>query len=86
VIEISEEFVEPMNGRQVLVPVAKVVLAKLARRISRLLQHLGETGRCGLQAERGAGDPDGDHAGPDRVLTCDECARAGRAGVVRTGP
>jgi hypothetical protein len=31
VVEIAEELVEPVVGRQVLVPVAEVVLAELSR-------------------------------------------------------
>ena len=42
VIEIAEEFVESMNGRQELVQVAKVVLAELAGGIAHRLQRRGD--------------------------------------------
>ena len=39
VIEVAEEFVEAMHRRQVLVPIALVILAKLAGRVALAFQH-----------------------------------------------
>jgi hypothetical protein len=38
-VQIAEEFVEAMHGRQKLVPVAKVVLAELSGGVPHRLQH-----------------------------------------------
>ena len=42
VIEIAEEFIEPVHGRQELVQVAQVVLAELARGVTVVLEQLGD--------------------------------------------
>ena len=72
VVEVAEELVEAVHGRQVLVAVTEVVLAEMPGAVAGLLQHLGERGRCGLQAELVAWHADRGHAGADRILTRDE--------------
>src|SRR5262249_13133250 len=42
VVEVAEELVEAVLGRQKLVLVTQVVLAELTRRIAEWLQHLGD--------------------------------------------
>ena len=44
VIEVAEEFVEPVHGGQVFVAVAQVVLAKMPGAVTDLLQFLGQRG------------------------------------------
>jgi hypothetical protein len=44
VVEVAEELVEAVVGRQELVLVAEVILAELARRIAEVLQELGMFG------------------------------------------
>ena len=45
VIEIAEEFVEPVDGGQELVPVSQVVLPELSGGVAQLFQSGGD-GRC----------------------------------------
>ena len=45
VVEVAEELVEAVDGRQVLVAVAEVVLAELAGGVAERLEQLGD-GRC----------------------------------------
>ena len=42
VVEVPEELIEAVRGRQELVAVAEVVLAKLSRCVAMVLQKLGE--------------------------------------------
>ena len=42
VVEVAEELVEPVHGRQVRVAVAKVILAELAGGVALLLQQVGD--------------------------------------------
>ena len=57
VVEVAEELVEAVDGRQVLVAVAEVVLAELAGRIAERLEQLGDGRILGAQPERGDGMP-----------------------------
>ena len=75
VIEVAEELVEAVHGRQVLVPVAEVVLAELAGGVAERLEQFGDGRIFLLQADRGAGHADLGQAGADRVLAADEAAR-----------
>ena len=68
VIQIAEEFVEAMDGRQELVLVAKMVLAELAGGVAHRFQHRRNGHRLGRQADRRAGLADRGHAGADRQL------------------
>ena len=42
VVEIAEEFVEAVNGRQKLIAIAEMVLAELSRRVTLRLEQVGE--------------------------------------------
>src|SRR5262249_34013891 len=53
VIEVAEELVEAVHGREVLVAVAEVVLAELSRGIAQGLQQLGDGRILGAHAELG---------------------------------
>ncbi len=82
VIEIAEELVEAVIGRQVLVPVAKMVLAELAGGIAVVLQQIGD-GRAPLRyAVIGAGHADGQKTRSERVLPEDERRASGRAALL----
>ena len=58
VIEVAEELVEAVHGRQVLVQVAEVVLAELPGGVALRLQQLGDRRVLGLQADVHARQPD----------------------------
>ena len=79
VVEVAEELVEAVDGRQELVEVAQVVLAELAGGVAHRLQRRGDGRRLRRQADRGAGLADGRQAGADRELAGDEVGPAGRA-------
>ena len=57
VIEVAEELVEAVHGRQELVQVAEVVLAELPGRVAERLQQLGDRRVLGLQADVEPGMP-----------------------------
>ena len=85
VIEVAEELVEAVDGRQELVEIAEVVLAELARGIAHGLERRGNGHRLCGQPDGRTGLADRGHAGADRQLAGDEgCAarRAARLGVV----
>ena len=50
-VEIAKELVEAMDGGQILVAVAQMVLAELAGRIAQRLQRLGNGDVARLQAD-----------------------------------
>ena len=50
-VEIAEELVEAVHGRQVLVQIAKVVLAELPGGVAQRLPQLGDRGVLCLQAD-----------------------------------
>src|SRR5678815_2828 len=79
VIEVSEELVEAVDGRQEFIPVAEMVLAELARRVALSFKRGGngasfdrKTGGRTRLTNRG-------HARADRQLAGDEVRPAGRA-------
>ena len=57
-VEVAEELVEAVLGRQILVAVAEMVLAELAGGIAERLQRLGDGDVAVLQPDRRAGDAD----------------------------
>src|SRR5262249_24592576 len=57
VVKIAEELVEAMHGRQVLVFVAKVVLAELASGVTKRLKKVGDARIFSLHPQRSAWDP-----------------------------
>ena len=85
VIEIAEELVEAMDGGQVLVLVAQVVLAELAGGVAQRLEQFGDGGVLGLQADVGAGHTDLGQAGAVRVLARQEGGAAGGAALLAVG-
>ena len=67
VIEVAEEFIEPVVGGQELVLVAEMVLAELASHVAKRLEQLGD-GRILLTDDRGrhqAGRPCSDLCGTE---------------------
>ena len=85
VIEVAEELVEPVRGRQELVQVAEVVLAELPRRVAQRLEQLGDGRVLLLQPDVHAGHPDLAHAGAVDALAGDERRPAGRAALLAVG-
>ena len=85
VIEITEEFVEAVNGRQELVEIAEMVLAELAGGIAHRLERRRDGHGLRRNADGRAGLADGGHAGADRQFAGDELRPPGgatRFGVV----
>ena len=82
VVQVAEELVEPVHGRQELVLVPEMVLSELARDVPERFQQLRDGRVFRLEAEIGAGHPDLGQARPDRVLAGDERGPAGRAALL----
>src|SRR5215469_18755981 len=72
VVEVAEEFIEPVNGGQVLVEVAQMVLAELACRVAKRLKQFGDRRILGLEPNRRAGNADFGKAGAIAALASDE--------------
>src|SRR5215467_1761933 len=85
VIEVAEELVEAVHGRQVLVAVAEVVLAELAGDVALLFEQIGDGGRPGRDALRRAGHADGEETRAEGMMAEDERRAAGRAALLRVG-
>lgn len=83
VVEIAEELVEAVLGRQVFVAVAEVVLAELAGGVAERLQRLRDRHVAVLQSDRRTGDADLAEAGAQADLSGDEGRAPGRAAVLR---
>ena len=79
VIEVAEEFVEPVDGRQELILVAKVILAELAGGVALRFERGGDCASLSGQSYRRAGLADRGHAGADRQLAGDEVRATRRA-------
>ena len=82
VVEVAEELVEAVRGRQELVAVAEVVLAELAGDVAERLEQLGDGRILRLQAESEPRQPDLGQPGADRRLAGDEGGAAGGAAVL----
>jgi hypothetical protein len=65
VVEVAEELVEAVRGRQELVQVAEVVLAELPGRVPERLEQLGDRRVLRLQADRRGRDADLRQTGAD---------------------
>jgi hypothetical protein len=79
VVEIADELVEAVHGRQKLVSVTKVILAELASGVAQGLEQLGD-GRIFLHyAQIGAWQPHLRQPRTDGILPCDERGTSGRA-------
>jgi hypothetical protein len=78
-IEIAEELVEAVNGRQELIEITEMVLAELSCGVAHGLQHRGNSGRSSGQADGRASLANRGHAGAYRKFTRDEVRSASRA-------
>jgi hypothetical protein len=87
VIQVAEELVESVVGREHFIPVAQVVLSELAGSITVRLQELRDRNVLRLEPEIGAREPDLEKAGAEARLARDEGGPARRAALfaVRVG-
>ena len=83
VIEVAEELVEAVHGRQELVAVAEVVLAELAGHVALGFEQFGERRVLVREALLRRRQPDLEQAGADRALASDEGGAAGGTGLLR---
>ena len=72
VVEVAEELVEAVRGRQELVAVTEVVLAELPGGVAQGLQRRGDGRVLGAEPDVGAGHADLRQARAVRVLAGDE--------------
>jgi hypothetical protein len=77
VIEIAEEFIEAVDGRQVFIPVAEMVLAELTGGVAEWLEQFGDGRIFRMQSDRGAGHADFGQARANGVLAADEGGTSG---------
>ena len=82
VIEVAEELIEAVRGRQHVISVAKMVLSELPRCIALRLEQRGERRVFLAHALGGAGKTYLRQARPDRGLTGDERRTAGGAALL----
>src|SRR5271169_5282523 len=82
VIEIAEEFVEAVKGRQVLIPVSEMVLAKLAGGIAERLQQFSDGRVLRLKPDGSARHADFGQAGSQRVLAADKGSASSGAALL----
>ena len=82
VIEVAEELVEAVHGRQVFIAIAEMVLAELAGGVAERLEQFGDGRVFLLKSDRRAGHADLGQAGADRVLAGDEAGAAGGAALL----
>jgi hypothetical protein len=82
-VEIAEELVESMHRRQVLVPVAEVVLAKLAGGIAMRLEQLGDRRVFGPHSQGCARHTDLAQSRAEHALAHDEGSAPRRAALLR---
>ena len=82
VVQVAEELVKAVVGRQEFVLVAQVVLAELRGGVAQWLEQLGDGGVLGLQADIGAGQADLQQAGAQRVLAGDKGRAPGGAALL----
>ena len=75
VVEVAEELVEAVRGRQERVLVAQVVLAELAGGVTQRLEQLGDGRVLRLQADVGARQADLGQAGADGFWPVMKAAR-----------
>ena len=83
VIEVAEELVEAVDGRQELVPVAQMVLAELAGGVALRFERGGNRDSLGWKAGLGTRLADRGHAGADGQLAGDEVGAPRRAARFR---
>jgi hypothetical protein len=85
VVEVPEELVEPVHGRQELVLVPEVILAELTRRVAVVLEELRDCGVLGLQPYGRCWEPDLAEAGAEDALPGDERGTPGGAALLAVG-
>ena len=81
-IEVAEEFIEPVNGWQMLVAVAEVVLAELAGGVAEILEEFPDRWILGAEPERRARHADLGEAGTDRRLSGNKGGATGCAALL----
>ena len=79
VIEVAEELVEPVVGRQHVVEIAEMVLTELAGRVALVLEAGGDGDELLRHADRRARNPDLGEAGAIDALPGDEGGASRRA-------
>ena len=79
VIEIAEELVEAVDGREELVEVSQMVLTELSGRVAEVLHEIGDARIFGLQADVRARQADFGQSGADGRLPGDERRASRRA-------
>ena len=84
-IEVAEELVEAVVGRQHAVEIAEMVLAELAGRVALVLEAGGDGHDVLLHPDRGAGDADFGEAGAIDALPGDEGRASRGAGLFAVG-
>src|SRR5213080_15312 len=79
VIEVAEEFVEPMDGRQELIEIAEMILTELTSCIALRFERRGYRASLRWDPDLGTGLADRGHACANRKLTHDEVCATRRA-------
>jgi hypothetical protein len=82
VVEVAEELVEAVGGRQVLIAVAQVVLAVLGRHVALRLEQRGDGRVLRPEPLLHAGEPHLEQARADRRLPGDKGGAAGGAALL----
>ena len=82
VIEVTEELVEAVLGRQVLVLIAQMVFAELSRHVTLLFEQITDGGGPIRNAVGGSGHADGQQTGTEWLFTGNEGCAAGSAGLL----
>ncbi len=82
VVEVAEELVEAVIGREHLVAIAEMVLAELAGHVAVVLEQAGDGRVLDLHALGCARQADLGQAGPDRRLAGDERRATGGAALL----
>src|SRR5262249_48376843 len=81
-IEIAEELVEAVVGRQHVVEIAEVVFAELPGRITLILESRGDCDGFFGHSDRSTRHTDLGQAGAKHALSCNERGTSGRAGLL----
>ena len=84
-IEIAEELVEAVLGRQMFVAIAEMVFAELSGGIALGLHHVGDGRHPVLDAVRIARHADREQPGPEWLLAENERCASGRAALLAVG-
>ena len=84
-VEVAEELVEAMHGREVLVEIAEVILAELAGGVPHWLEELGDGWVFRLESLVFARHPDTQQSGAERALAGDKGGASGGARLLAVG-